>query len=105
MEEPYGDDEDGEDTQDNTADTEQMVKNLVRLALACEYTRTPLRRTEVNARVMGTHTRQFRKVFASAQQQLREVFGMEMTELPVKEKITLQQKRAAAKSQYQKDAA
>lgn len=30
--------------------TKQMVKNLVRLALASEYSRTPIRRTEINAR-------------------------------------------------------
>ena len=37
--------------------------------------------------------RQFKHVFNEAQVQLREVFGMEMTELPVKEKVTVSQKR------------
>jgi len=40
-------------------------------------------------------------VFQLAQQQLRAVFGMEMTELPARDKVTLQQRRAAAKSQSQ----
>lgn len=37
--------------------------------------------------------RQFKLVFKDAQQQLRTVFGMEITELPQKEKITISQKR------------
>ncbi|KAF2150999.1 MAGE-domain-containing protein [Myriangium duriaei CBS 260.36] len=102
VDEAYGDDLDGE-TQDDTGNQEQLVKNFVRLALACEYTRSPLKRNDITTRVMGTHNRQFKAVFAQAQQQLRHVFGMEMTELPAREKITMQQKRAAAKSQYQKE--
>lgn len=96
MDQSYGDEA---ETNGTNSDQEQMVKNLVRLALTCEYTRAPLRRADISAKVLGTHTRQFKAVFAQAQEQLRQVFGMEMTELPVKEKITLQQKRAAAKSQ------
>ena len=42
--------------------------------------------------------RQFKHVFTEAQEQLRSVFGMELTELPVKEKITISQKRAAQRS-------
>ena len=42
--------------------------------------------------------RQFKHVFAEAQAQLRSVFGMELTELPVKEKVTISQKRAAQRS-------
>lgn len=42
--------------------------------------------------------RQFKHVFTEAQEQLRNVFGMELTELPVKEKITISQKRAAQRS-------
>lgn len=37
--------------------------------------------------------RRFKHVFDDAQQQLRDVFGMELTELPQKEKITVAQKR------------
>lgn len=44
--------------------------------------------------VMAPNTgRQFKLVFKDAQQQLRTVFGMEITELPQKEKITISQKR------------
>ena len=42
--------------------------------------------------------RQFKRVFTEAQEQLRSVFGMELTELPVKEKVTVSQKRAAQRS-------
>ena len=42
--------------------------------------------------------RQFKHVFTEAQDQLRSVFGMELTELPVKEKVTISQKRAAQRS-------
>ena len=48
---------------------------------------------------MAPHTgRQFKRVFTEAQEQLRSVFGMELTELPVKEKVTISQKRAAQRS-------
>ena len=42
--------------------------------------------------------RQFKHVFSEAQNQLRTVFGMEMTELPQKDKVTISQKRTAARS-------
>ena len=37
--------------------------------------------------------RQFKHIFNDAQTQLRSIFGMEMTELPQREKITVSQKR------------
>lgn len=42
--------------------------------------------------------RQFKHLFTEAQEQLRSVFGMELTELPVKEKVTISQKRAAQRA-------
>lgn len=42
--------------------------------------------------------RQFKLIFNEAQSQLRDVFGMELTELPIKEKVTITQKRAAQRS-------
>ena len=71
-----------------------MVKRLVRLALACEYQRRPIRRSDISEKVLGpTGGRRFKDVFAQTQLQLRSVFGMEMVELPAREKITLAQKR------------
>jgi len=40
--------------------------------------------------------RQYKHVFADAQDHLRRTFGMEMTELPQREKITVSQKRGMA---------
>jgi len=49
--------------------------------------------------VLGTHGgRQFKSVFQEAQKQLRDKFGMEMTELPVKEKVTISQRRGMGTS-------
>ncbi|KAL8805200.1 MAG: hypothetical protein Q9223_005358, partial [Gallowayella weberi] len=73
---------------------EQMVKKLVRLALASEYSRQPIRRTDITAKVLAPNTgRQFKTVFEQANHQLRSTFGCQMTELPQKEKITVTQKR------------
>ncbi|KAK0344834.1 hypothetical protein LTR91_009161 [Friedmanniomyces endolithicus] len=95
----YHSDEDdtgyGNGNGDNDSNAEQMVKKLVRLALACEYSRQPIRRQTIREKVLGSAGRQFKPVFEQAQLQLRSVFGMEMVELPEKEKVTLAQKRAA----------
>lgn len=40
-------------------------------------------------------SRQFKPIFSEAQQQLYKVFGMTLTELPQKEKITISQKRGS----------
>ncbi|TKA61998.1 hypothetical protein B0A55_10248 [Friedmanniomyces simplex] len=92
----------GNDNGDSNSNSnmEQMVKKLVRLALACEYSRQPIRRQTIREKVLGSAGRQFKPVFDQAQLQLRGVFGMEMVELPEKEKVTVAQKRAA-KSQSQ----
>lgn len=71
-----------------------MVKKLVRLALSCEYSRLPIRRADVSAKVLGEQgSRQFKSVFEAAQKVLKTTFGMEMTELPGKEKVTIHQRR------------
>ncbi|KAH9828898.1 MAGE-domain-containing protein [Teratosphaeria destructans] len=87
--------------------TDALVKKMVRLALACEYQRRPIRRTDISDKVLAgtTGRNKFRDVFNQAQIQLRAVFGMEMVELPAREKATLslqqQRKLAAQKSQSQ----
>jgi hypothetical protein len=70
-----------------------MVKKLVRLAFASEYQRRPIRRGDITEKVLGSQGRQFKKVFDQAQSDLRSVFGMEMVELPAKEKVTIRQRR------------
>lgn len=87
-------------TQGTASTHEQMVKKLVRLALASEYSRQPIRRADITAKVMAPNTgRQFKIIFAEANHQLRSTFGCEMTELPQKEKVTISQKRAAQRNQ------
>ncbi|KAJ5736794.1 uncharacterized protein N7483_001919 [Penicillium malachiteum] len=77
-----------------------MVKKMVRMAMACEYARLPIRRTDISAKVLGEQgSRQFKTVFEQAQRELRGKFGMEMTELPAKEKTTLTQRRAAQRAE------
>ncbi|KAM7208937.1 Non-structural maintenance of chromosome element 3 [Naviculisporaceae sp. PSN 640] len=100
-------DEDGDDRMhDGERDeTSQLIKKLVRYALACEFSRTPIRRDGIKEKVLGSNGREFKKVFAGAQRQLRAAFGMEMVELPTRDRnlMTTEQKRKAAKSQSQKE--
>lgn len=43
--------------------------------------------------VLGNQGRAFKRVFALAQKMLREIWGMELRELPVRERVTLQERR------------
>ncbi|EQL03954.1 MAGE protein [Ophiocordyceps sinensis CO18] len=89
---------DGDPSQD--AD-KQLAKKLVRYAISCEYSRTPIRRDGIKERVLGNQGRSFKKVFVLAQKQLRAIWGMELRELPVREKMSLQEKRQAMKTSSQ----
>jgi hypothetical protein len=88
----------------------QLSKSFVRYALACEYARIPIKRQDVAQKgvrkrleakvivqltmlVLGQHSRQFKAVFDAANSQLLDTFGMQMVELPNKEKTTIRQKR------------
>ncbi|OQD69979.1 hypothetical protein PENDEC_c028G00631 [Penicillium decumbens] len=80
--------------------TNVMIQKLVRLALSSEYPRLPIRRADISTKVLGEQgSRQFKLVFEHAQRELRHKFGMEMTELPAREKITITQRRAAQKTE------
>ncbi|KAL9098236.1 MAG: hypothetical protein Q9163_006067 [Psora crenata] len=82
-----------------------MVKKLIRLALASEYSRTPIRRSDMSAKVMPPGTaRRFPHILSAANAQLGAVFGMELTQLPQREKITITQKRAAQRAGTQSQA-
>ncbi|RDW93296.1 MAGE domain-containing protein [Aspergillus mulundensis] len=92
------DDDSGEDSNIRApSSTDVMVKKLVRLALSSEYSRQPIRRVDVTNKVLGEGSRQFKVVFEGAQKVLAETFGMQLAELPQKEKVTIQQRRAAQK--------
>lgn len=81
-------------TSSNASPHNVMVQKLVRLALSSEYARLPIRRADISAKVLLEQgARQFKPVFAGAQQELRSKFGMEMTELPAREKVTISQRR------------
>ncbi|KAK7521189.1 MAGE family-domain-containing protein [Phyllosticta citriasiana] len=98
---PRSDAEDGdaEPTQGEGNEIMQMATKLVRLAISNEHSRTPTRRTDISAKVLGSQGRQFKNVFNEAQRMLRSKFGMELTPLPSKEKVTLRDRRAAAKAE------
>lgn len=83
--------------------SQTTIKKLVRLALSAEYARQPLRRTDITAKVLkgdsatSSSTRpNFRTVFLGAQKTLQEVFGMELVDLPVRERTGLNERRKAA---------
>lgn len=79
-----------------------LIKKLVRLALATEYSRTPLRRSDISAKIFKDANTSaggrssFAKVFAGTQVVLRDTFGMELEELPSKEKVGLKDRRTQA---------
>lgn len=83
----------------------QMTKDLVRLALATEYTRAPLRRADISSKVLGSTPRAFRRVFDDAQLALRTTFGMELVELPSRERTQLAERRKAQAARSQKGGA
>ncbi|KAF7548107.1 hypothetical protein G7046_g8786 [Stylonectria norvegica] len=99
-EDASGDDMDMDDNSGQSAD-DQLAKKLVRYAISCEYSRTVIRRDGIKERVLGNQGRSFRRIFDLAQKQLRAVWGMELRELPVREKMSLHEKRQAMKSQSQ----
>ena len=86
---------------------DHFVKKMVRYALACEYQRTSIKRTGITEKgerqvwglavtdklVIGKQRRSFKRVFEAAQKQLQKKFGMEMVELPAREKVTMREKR------------
>ena len=79
-----------------------MVKNLVRVMMAHEYTRTAFKRDEFAKTVsVNGHRRCFKQVFEGAQSVLRKTLGMEMVELPARDRarhMTLAQQRKQAQS-------
>ncbi|KAK6839589.1 hypothetical protein PG987_005455 [Apiospora arundinis] len=94
-EESSSQDEDGDVSMGGGGDEAQLIKKLVRYALACEHARIPIKRDGIREKVLGSNSRSFKTIFDGAQLQLRQVFGMEMEELPVREKRTLKEKQKA----------
>jgi hypothetical protein len=63
-----------------------------KVALVLEFSMRHWRVLTAKA-VLGDRSRAFRRVFDGAQKTLRAVFGMEMVELPVRDKLTKEEKR------------
>lgn len=82
-----------DDGPSSSTSLDDLAKRLVRLALAHESQRRPLRRQDISDKVLGSGSRQFKKVFAQAQHELRTVFSMELVELPARDKLTVAQRR------------
>lgn len=92
------DDDDDDDVEEadgehGSGSIAQLSKNLVRYAISCEFSRTPIKRQDISQKVLGSHSRAFKEVFAAANANLMDVFGMRMVELPNRDKVTLRQKR------------
>ncbi|KAH8907402.1 MAGE-domain-containing protein [Coniochaeta sp. PMI_546] len=100
--ESEGDTQGGRSQGRNANMENRLAHKLVRYAIACEYSRTPVRREAVRDKVYeGESMRNFKVVFDLAQKQLRTIFGMQLVEQPTKDRslLSLDQKRKAAKSQ------
>lgn len=80
-----GDENIGVDVDDGQAngdsELDRKASDLARLALFMEQKRVPLRREDINKKVLGSNTRQFKAVLEKAQKLLRKTFGMELVEL------------------------
>lgn len=84
----------GSDSGGNSGGIQPLARKLCRYALSCEYSRQPIRKADVSAKVLPSNSgRIFKQVFVEAQNMLRDTFGMEMVELPARERVTLQQRR------------
>ncbi|KAJ7048061.1 MAGE-domain-containing protein [Mycena amicta] len=87
VEEPEDDDDDDANNNDMDLDDDpqndekRMAYALVRLAMFNEHKRMPLRRDEISKKVLGTNTRAFARVFATAQGILNSLLGMQLVEL------------------------
>ncbi|KAI7862084.1 MAGE homology domain-containing protein, partial [Spinellus fusiger] len=64
----------------------RKVKDTVRYCLACEYKGTPIRREDITKKILQEHGKEYKRVQSMANTKLRELFGMEMVELPVRDK-------------------
>ncbi|KAF3921091.1 hypothetical protein AA313_de0207016 [Arthrobotrys entomopaga] len=103
-EEGEGDGEQEEEEEERGGKGVSPVSKLVRLALAMEYQKKPIRRQDITEKVLGPSFKSdFKGIFDEAQTALRLVFGFQMVELPaVTEKISLAQQRRAAAAEAQR---
>lgn len=91
---------DGEDSEDGGGDEgedaiNQKASDLVRLALFHEARRLPLKRDEINKKVLQ-NSRYFKPVYDRAQRILETTFGLQLVELPSKSGLDQEAAEAAA---------
>ncbi|KAF9285587.1 Histone-Lysine N-Methyltransferase ash1l, partial [Mortierella alpina] len=67
-------------------DFERLIKDVVRLAIFTSHSDAALKRDDIRG-VLNDHSRLFDRVFEKAQERLRDVFGMELTELTTKGRL------------------
>ncbi|KAI7857359.1 MAGE family-domain-containing protein [Circinella umbellata] len=72
---------------------QRKVKDTVRYALVCEYKRQPIRRDDINKKILQERSRDFNRVQVAANRKLKHLFGFEMVDLGPKEKPTLDSKK------------
>ncbi|CAG8477269.1 29376_t:CDS:2 [Racocetra persica] len=70
----------------SSEEIERKVKDIVRLALASELRKVPLKRDEITRKVLHEHSRAFTVVMNKVRERLRDIFGVDLVELPAKEK-------------------
>ncbi|KAG1440399.1 hypothetical protein G6F56_011942 [Rhizopus delemar] len=66
---------------------ERKVKALCRYVLACEHKKTTIRRDNINKIVLPDNRRLFNTLFQRANERLRTVFGFELQEATLKDRI------------------
>ncbi|KAG1772080.1 MAGE-domain-containing protein [Suillus occidentalis] len=66
---------------DTDADLDRKASDLVRFALFMEQRRSPIRRDDINKKVLASNSRLFNHVLERAQKLLKKTFAMELVEL------------------------
>ena len=63
---------------------DKFVGDLIRYALFLDYNKTPIKREDINKVILKDHKNSFKPVLSAAQTKFKELFGMELVEIPKK---------------------
>ena len=63
---------------------DKFVGDLIRYALFLDYNKTPIKREDINKVILKDHKNSFKPVLSVAQTKFKELFGMELVEIPKK---------------------
>ncbi|KAI9277283.1 MAGE family-domain-containing protein [Phascolomyces articulosus] len=75
---------------------QRKIRDTVRYALACECKRQPIRRVEINKKILQERSYEFNEVQQEANRILKHLFGFEMIELKPKERSSLDSNKGKA---------